>query len=366
MNQLSGRAHGPAFSSNGETVAAEITADGLVLCPGEVRAQRVAWDTITLRSGGFHGDTLLLEWPDLQGKTALSLSDAEVHYVLLTRAPAAIVAQLAQVNGQQRRSQRRSRVGWVVLIFLLLSPVLLVLVFWWQSSRIIDWAVSHITIEMEQQLGEAAFAQSTLGMKMLDHGPAVDFVRQTGELLTKGSAYHFQWHVVDSPVVNAFAVPGGHVVVFTGLLKSAQTPEEVAGVLAHETQHVLQRHSLRAMVQAIGWQAVVSLAIGNVGSGMAEELATQLGTLKFSRSQENDADAKGVALLRQAQISPEGMLNFFERMSKQKGPQLAILSTHPPSDERLAALREILHTQGQYPNQPLMVDWPALQAGLVN
>lgn len=366
MSQLSGRAYGPAFSSSGETVAVEITADGLVLCPGEVRAQSVAWEAITLRRGGFHGDILLLEWPGLQGKTALSLSASEARHALQSHVPPAIAAQLAQVSRQQRRSQRRSRVGWSVLIFLLLSPILLVLVFWWQSSRIIDWAVSHITIEMEQQLGEAAFSQSTLGMKMIESGPAVDFVRETGERLTKGSAYHFQWHVVDSPVVNAFAVPGGHVVVFTGLLKSAQTPEEVAGVLAHETQHVLQRHSLRAMVQAIGWQAVVSLALGNIGGGMAEELATQLGTLEFSRSQESDADAKGVILLKQAQISPEGMLSFFERMSKQEGSQLAILSTHPPSDERLAALREILHTQEQYPSRPLTVDWPLLQAALTN
>lgn len=364
MTTFHARCFGPGFDPHGERVAVALDDDALLICLGETRELRVAAAAIKVRGGGFHHDQLMLEWQVGDARYGLSLIEAEARRSLLAHAPAALAVQLQQWQRRQRQTGRRYRLGWGLLTVLLLSPLLLAIVFWWQSERIIGWAVDHVSLEAEQQLGEMAFAQATAGMTMIESGPALAFVRQVGGRLTQGSQYTFQWHLVQNPAVNAFAVPGGHVVVFTGLLKSAQTPEEVAGVLAHEAQHVMQRHSLRGMVQAAGWQAVVGLALGDIGGGVASRLATELGTLQFSRQQETDADLKGLELLRAAGIPADGMLTFFERMSKQDGRQLELLSTHPASATRLATLRAALARQGGGSVRPLNVDWAGIQAGL--
>ena len=108
------------------------------------------------------------------------------------------------------------------------------------------------------------------------------------------SPYTFRWYLVDDPQVNALAAPGGHVVVFTGLVRATESAEELAGVLAHEMEHVLLRHSLRAIVARLGWRTILSLALGGSGElgGAAARVADQLGALGFSRVQESDVLAK--------------------------------------------------------------------------
>lgn len=95
--------------------------------------------------------------------------------------------------------------------------------------------------------------------------------------------YTFEITVVKSDVVNAFALPGGYIVVFTGLMKKAESAEEVAGVLAHELNHVLQRHGLERIVKQLGFVAVVSIVLGNQQGlgGVMKQLSVELMTLKF-------------------------------------------------------------------------------------
>ncbi len=111
-------------------------------------------------------------------------------------------------------------------------------------------------------------------------------MRGIGGRLTQGSRYQYKFHVALDKSVNAFAMPGGFVVVHTGLIQLAESPEELAGVLAHEIQHVEQRHSLRAMAQSLGLYAVLSLLVGDT-SGLAS-LGGDLLKLKFSRNHETE------------------------------------------------------------------------------
>ena len=184
---------------------------------------------------------------------------------------------------------------------------------WWQADRIVDAAVGRIPVSWEERLGESAFSQFEAGVTVLTAGPSVEAVEGIGTRLAASaeSPYAFRWHVVDDAQVNAFAVPGGHVVVFTGLIRAAASSDELAGVLAHEIQHVVLRHSVRGLVRTMGWRAALSIVFGDVGplSGVGE-LASRLGSLKFSRDQETAADLGGLALLRRARIDPRGMIEI--------------------------------------------------------
>lgn len=164
--------------------------------------------------------------------------------------------------------------------------------------------------------------------------------------------------VVRGNAVNAFASLGGHIYVFEGLLKQVQTPEELAGVLAHEIEHVKNRHIIQGA-------AVSLLTIGGLravwpGSGQAEtEMAYRFLTLKFSRQQETEADEKGLERLRKAGVDAKGFRDFFLR-AKTAGSPFQILSSHPDNDRRA----ELASRFRDYPASPIMntAEWEELKA----
>ena len=135
--------------------------------------------------------------------------------------------------------------------------------------------------------------------------------------------------------VNAFAAPGGHVVVLSGLIDEAKSGDEVAGVLAHEIAHVIHRHPMESLVRAMGL-AVLAEALS--GDGLGGTAAMLLAVTAYSR--EAEADATAVALLEAAGYDPLGLTDFFGRMAgeeKRSGAGLipSYLSTHPPSEARV-------------------------------
>ncbi|MFQ5561398.1 MAG: M48 family metallopeptidase, partial [Nitrospinota bacterium] len=173
-----------------------------------------------------------------------------------------------------------------------------------------------------------------------DSGPAVEAVERIGKRLTGDSRFVYRWFVAKQPELNAFAAPGGVVVVFSGLLKSIRTPEELAGVLAHEIAHAELRHSLLLLVKNLGIRALISFTIGDFSGGALTEALAGLTELKFSRDAEREADLDGLRRLQEAQIDPRGMVSFFELMEKKSSlnpPE--ILSTHPAPKDRLETLR---------------------------
>ena len=158
--------------------------------------------------------------------------------------------------------------------------------------------------------------------------------------------YHFRVLVVRDDVVNAMAAPGGFIIVFRGLLDRTDTPEELAGVLAHEVAHVTQRHVTRMIVQHASTGLLVAALTGDVTGVMAYGLqaARTLGSLQYGRLAEEEADREGLRLLLSAGIDPAGMIRFFEKM-EDKGGQwpaaLKYLSSHPGLPERVARLRAL-------------------------
>lgn len=315
----------------------------------------VAYGDVRITSGGYNHDQILISWAE----GSLVLTDPIARATFLTHAPSSLAAVIDGFDQVRVRDRKKTRLGWGVLVGILLLPVLAALALWFASDRITDWAVGHVSIEAEQKLGEMIYQQMQIGLTPAPEMEAP--IREIGDRLTSGTPYAFKWHVVKDAQVNAFAVPGGHVVVFTGLIEAADSAEEVAGVLAHEVQHVLQRHSLKGIAHSLGLRAVLTLLLGDWGGGAAD-FAAQMGSLKFGREQESEADREGLALLKKAKIAPEGMIAFFNKLAKKEGTAIPLLSTHPASDDRAARLREEISRIGPWRSTPLPYDWKQIKA----
>lgn len=355
---------GPGVAPEGQRAQARFDGDMLILELGQGREVRVRAADVRLSAGGFDGRQMLLSWSNGAGDWSVLPADPAALERLAGSAPAAFRAEMERWRCSARAARRGLRRTWLVLGVLLASPLLLVLLFLWQSERFAGWVTEGVPVTVERQLGELAFAQFQAGGRLLEEGTAVAAVREIGQRLTAGSVYDYRWYVLADPAVNAFAVPGGHVVVYAGLLLEADSAEEVAGVLAHEVQHVERRHSLRGVVHALGWQALLGLALGDLSGSVWGSMAYELGRLRFGREQEIAADREGLELLRKAQIDPRGMLSFFEKLAAREEAGIELLSTHPSSTERLAMLQQAVREQGGWASRPLPYDWTAIKSEL--
>ncbi|MDX1576400.1 MAG: M48 family metallopeptidase, partial [Kiloniellales bacterium] len=131
-----------------------------------------------------------------------------------------------------------------------------------------------------------------------------------------GSPYDFRVLVVDFDMTNAFALPGGAIVIFDGLIEFAATPDEVAGVLAHEMAHVMKRHGTEALLRSYGLQLLIESLTGSAGGGVAGGLGETLLGLSYGRDAESEADRVGIELLQTAGLRADGLGRFFERFGE--------------------------------------------------
>jgi beta-barrel assembly-enhancing protease len=203
----------------------------------------------------------------------------------------------------------------------------------------------------------------------MKEGPAVKAVEEMTQRLAEqipNNPYKFQVTVVKSDVVNAFALPGGYVVVFTGLMKKADSGEEVAGVLGHELNHVLQRHGMERIVKNLGIMAVVAIIVGDQQGliGLMRQVGVELLTLKFDRAQEMEADLTGLQLVYRAKIDPKGMITFFQKLSEKDEGRLEWLSTHPMSSARADRLKAELAALPKRSPEPFTFQWSEVQGAL--
>jgi predicted Zn-dependent protease len=159
-------------------------------------------------------------------------------------------------------------------------------------------------------------------------------------------------------------MPGGYIVMHSGLLALAGSADEVAGVLAHEVAHVERRHSLRGMVKSAGLYATASLVCGDFAS--LAGIGADLLNLKFSRDHERDADRTGLTLLVKAGLEPSAMATFFRKMAAQGGGVPAFLSTHPASEDRFADIERAVKALPEAARavSPLAYDYAGIKAAL--
>jgi predicted Zn-dependent protease len=153
---------------------------------------------------------------------------------------------------------------------------------------------------------------------------------------------HFDFTLIDNDtMINAFAVPGGHVFVYTGLLKAAQSGAEVAGVIAHEIGHITMRHGAKQLMKASAVDVVNQVLFGSDSASVAgavAQICESLLFLKFSREDEYEADSCAVAYTVVANYSPYGIKYFFQTLMKKYGGGMGpfeVVSTHPDTQKRI-------------------------------
>ena len=332
------------------------TADG--------QLESVPFSSLTVSAGGLDHDQLVVKWAGQKGERTLYLKNPEVIRAFRQAAPDHVSHSFDQAAERVRQVRHRGRLVWSLVGGVLLATVLGL---WFQSDLLVEIAVSRIPVEWEQKLGESAYRDFLSHQEVMKEGPAVAALgemtqRMTAQILD--NPYKFEVTVVKSDVVNAFALPGGYVVVFTGLMKKAESGEEVAGVLSHELNHVLQRHGLERIVKSLGLMTVAAIVFGNQQGlvGMMKQLGVELFTLKFGREQETEADLKGLQLLQRAKIDPSGMITFFERLSEKDQGRMEWLSTHPMSAARAERLKAELAALPKKSPEPFTFDWKQVQA----
>jgi len=162
------------------------------------------------------------------------------------------------------------------------------------------------------------------------------------------SDYPLELYVADDPVVNAFAVPGGKIVIYQGILDVFDTWEQLAAVLAHELAHVEKRHSLKQMSRSLSTYLAFSILTSDASgvSAVIVDNAFMVKDMSNSRSMETEADMVGFDYLQDLKIDPNGMVKLFGALKRQEGElsgnmgkALKILSTHPLTDDRISYLQ---------------------------
>ncbi|GJL78589.1 MAG: metalloendopeptidase [Nitrospinaceae bacterium] len=194
--------------------------------------------------------------------------------------------------------------------------------------------------------------------------------------------YNIRIYISQLDVINAVAFPGGSILVFQGLLNAAASPEELAGILAHEIQHVTLRHSTRGIIRAMAASTLLTLFTGDMSGTMDVVLnvAGELQGLSFSRDMEREADEKGMDMILAANIDPSGMVRMFEKLQQEEGrlildaqsqktgseddseSWLEYLSTHPAGKGRVKELKKQVEMSEKKSYTPLLpdIDWKAL------
>jgi Zn-dependent protease with chaperone function len=221
--------------------------------------------------------------------------------------------------------------------------------------------------QVRETMGRNVVTSLTGQMRVCETAPGrVALDRLTQRILTAASdpPIPVRVVVVDWDLVNAFAAPGGQLILTRGLIETAGSPEEVAGVLAHELGHALELHPETGLIRSMALGIAANLFFA--GSSNTTNLGLLLAELRYSRAAEREADAHAVRILKTAGIAAKGFADFFERLqpdakaekrSKTKDEStttrlLTILSTHPLTKERVAMVRG----QPPYPATPALAD----------
>jgi beta-barrel assembly-enhancing protease len=226
----------------------------------------------------------------------------------------------------------------------------------------IDQVVDKIPVEWEETLGDAVLStfpiEKTPDPKVI--ALLTDILRHLKQSKTEETPYNLKIYIISTEKINALALPGGNIIIFEGLLKIAESPEELAGVLAHEAQHIFLKHSTRGILRNLASGSLMTLVLGDANTVMeiAINIAGQLKTLGFSRKMETEADIKGIKMMLDAKINPQGMLSIFKKLMKEElkleGNKknkstskyfyeiFSYMSTHPSAKSRLHKLEALL------------------------
>jgi Zn-dependent protease with chaperone function len=284
--------------------------------------------------------TLQISWSDYSKKNCLLLChDSSLFDRLLT------INHLPEMQEHLHALQKKQQQKFTSEKYRVPLYMTYITAFFFSTYFMYSFAVPIVTnlipYEWEKKIGSFAFENFQTGKTVVENSEvnaAMDaIIKRIDEF--DDSEIVYEVIVIDAEMVNAFALPGGYVVVTSGLISNSDKPEEVAGVLSHELTHVLERHGMRKLVRQAGLGILIGIVFGDVSAlSQLIELSSQLDGLSFDRSQERDADDGGIKIMQAAGISPRHLSSFFKKireLDSASGDIPEIFRTHPLTDDRI-------------------------------
>ena len=331
--------------------------------PDQSVPARVYWQPHRIRQEVFSGrHTTLLRYGDYPGQT-LEIISEEFNQLLAEqyhREPLAKLQELLPVA--------RVRLWfWTAAVVLLLAAIGF---YFWGLPFIADKVARAIPQSTEEYLGKQLYAQAMATAK--ENKQLSPHVRGFYRQLQVNSTYNMQVTVIENETPNAFALPGGYLVVHHSILKRMQQPEELAALLGHEAGHVQMRHTTRALFRSLSSYLFISLIFGDV-SGITTVViqnADVLKRLEYNRRLESEADEFSFGMLRRSRINPQGLVLLFTHLKEEQGDDNnnseleEFLSTHPALDSRIKSMKSMIKEQ-PYAVQPpdsLQYFWQKIKA----
>lgn len=315
-----------------------------------------AWAPVDIRRVAAGGGALAVRALTAPPKARLEISDAAL--------AAAIAQRCGLLDGetQEARGQRLRIADWSFAAVASLAAIL-----WYGVPLAADGLAPFVPRSVERRIGEVADKQARAMFKgKVCASPAGDAaLARLAVALERAAGAPLDTRVVvlSSPVPNAFALPGGKVYLLRGLIDAAHSPDEVAGVLAHEFGHVAHRDGMRAVIKQGGAAFVLGLVFGDVfGAGAILAAARASLSAAYSREAETQADDFAVATMRRAGRSARPLGEFLTRVANDDAMRpIAFLRDHPLSSDRLT---RIAQRSGDATGAPLLsgADWTALKA----
>jgi predicted Zn-dependent protease len=213
--------------------------------------------------------------------------------------------------------------------------------------------LNTFTPAQDVELGRQAYGEILAGEKLVTSGSDLQMVRRLADRLVAAAHEErpdlvelFEWEVqlIDSPeVVNAFALPGGKMAVYSGIIPVAQTEAGLAVVMGHEIAHATERHGTEAMTRQVGIGTLIAVVLGDANAQQLANVVANLGQLKFGRDAELEADRMGLRYMARAGYDPREAAEFWRRMAALGGgapPEW--LSTHPSNENRIERIESLL------------------------
>ena len=219
--------------------------------------------------------------------------------------------------------------GGLFLLYLLLVP--------WLSQKL----ASNVSIKTEKQLGDAVYN----GLYLADREDTVHsrLLNEFFQAMEVSTPYPVRISVIEDEIVNAFALPGGRIVVYSALLDEINTYPELAALLSHEFIHINNRHSTKSIFRKLGSKIFLSLLFANIGAvtNVFIEQADNLRSLTYSRKLEKEADMEGLAILVKRGIDPRGFEDLFHDLEKAAVNNVPeFFASHPDVSNRISYINE--------------------------
>jgi predicted Zn-dependent protease len=232
----------------------------------------------------------------------------------------------------------------VLLLFIVLAfggCIYVISLFNWKKT----FGIEKVTTDLDEKLGDVFWESYSADMvEVKDDKVILPIIKMVDQLCSENGikSSSIKVHVVNNKEINAFAMPGRHLVVHTGLIDFADHEDEIAGVIAHEIAHIESGHVVKKLGKEIGLSILMNLTLGDIGGEVVRNALSTITSTAYDRSLEKEADLKAVDYMIAAKMNPTYLASFLEKLDKQsQTPEvLQWVSTHPDSKERVSYINQ--------------------------